>query len=60
MKLYFFFFSLVLQAANGLRVEQRVLGGAVDACQGNRHYCFASKPSLRPLSFLAFNQEVSV
>lgn len=51
---------LGLQAADSLRVEQRMPGRVVDVSQGDRHYRFASKPSLRPLSLLAFNQEVSV
>jgi len=50
----------VLQPADGLRVVQRLSGCSVDAGEGNWRYCSGTKPSLRSVSFLAFNQEVSV
>jgi len=49
-----------LQPADGLCMVQRLPGCSIDVSEGNWRYCSGTKPSLRSLSFLAFNQEVSV
>lgn len=51
---------LFLQPTDGLRMVQCLSGCPVDVGEGNWRYCSGTKPSLRSLSFLAFNQEVSV